>query len=80
VTENRRADRGEILAARMNEEIARLHLSGVLAAEYVPGLERVRVRHRDDDVDAFDYPVSYLWSERAIEDLRLFAELRRQNR
>jgi hypothetical protein len=71
---------GEALAARVNDEIERLELGGIFAAEYVPEKERVRVRRfdrdRDDAEEAVDYPVWFPWSERAIEDLRVFARLR----
>jgi hypothetical protein len=75
MTQDRKTTSGEALAARVNEEIERLHLDALFAAEYLADRDRVRVRRFESDT-AVDYPTWLPWSERAIEDLRLFAELR----
>ena len=72
-------NRGEELAARLNDEIERLDLGGLFAAEYMAGRDRVLLRRfiGDDGSQAdVEYPVCMPWSDRAIDDLRMFVKIR----
>jgi hypothetical protein len=76
---DRQGCRGEELAARLNDEIERLDLSGLFAAEYMAGRDRVLLRRFDGDEGSpgeVAYPVCLPWSDRAIDDLRMFVKLR----
>lgn len=72
-------NRGEALAARLNDEIERLELAGLFAAEYMAGRDRVLLRRFNGDDGAHAdvaYPVCLPWSDRAIDDLRMFVKIR----
>lgn len=77
--QDRQSSRGEELAARLNAEIERLDLGGLFAAEYRAGRDRVLLRRfNGDDVGQgeVEYPSCLPWSDRAIDDLRMFVKLR----
>ena len=75
--------RGEELASRLNDEIERLDLASIFAAEYVTGRDRVLLRRFDAEHErdgAVEYPTCLPWSDRAIDDLRMFVRLKSTER